>query len=46
MYEKLLALVDKDVSESRRKSKLSLPRVAMLQGESVLDIMVARMEGK
>ncbi|XP_028409577.1 uncharacterized protein LOC114532308 [Dendronephthya gigantea] len=33
MYEKLLALVDKDVSDSRRKSKLNLPRVAMLQAK-------------
>jgi hypothetical protein len=33
MQEKLLALMDKDSLESRRKTKLSLPRVAMLQGE-------------
>jgi hypothetical protein len=33
MYEKLVELVDKDSLESRRKTKLSLPRMAMLQGE-------------
>ena len=34
MYGKLLTLVDKDSHESRRKTKLNIPRMAMLQGES------------